>query len=134
MERIVSLAEKETLTNARCDMMQVKSTIDNALRDDRSYHIVKRMISEDRIAIPKSFRQYLVQIFYLRKGVRIDTPLDINDWLKKHLVEINNDIDNLDPPAATCDDYDEIFRVLIGSKSVIKSKHESLLKEQMRYG
>jgi hypothetical protein len=64
MERIVSLAEKETLTNARCDMMQVKSAIDNALRDDRSYHIVKRMISEDRIAIPKSFRQYLVQIFY----------------------------------------------------------------------
>jgi hypothetical protein len=83
MERIVSLEEKETLTNARCDMMQVKSTIDNALRDDRSYHIVKKMISEDRIAIPKNFRQYLRQIFYLRKGVRIDTPWEINNWLKK---------------------------------------------------
>jgi len=132
---MVSLKEREKLTNAIWDMMLVKSMIDDALNDDQ-YHIMKKLISEDRIPIPKNFRQYVRQIFCIKKGNggRIETPRETNNWLKKNLVENNHEIENLNPQAAMCGDYEGIFNFLIASKSVIKSKHKSLLKEQMRYG
>jgi hypothetical protein len=53
---------------------------------------------------------------------------------KKTFIENNHEIENLNPQAAMGKDYEVIFNFLFASKSVIKSKHKSLLKEQMRYG
>jgi hypothetical protein len=116
-------------------MMLVKSMIDDALKDDQ-YNIMKKLISEDKIPIPRNFRQFLRQIFCLKKGCggRFETPRGRNNCLKKHLLENNQEIGNLNPQAAIGNNYEVIFNFLFASKSVIKSKHKSLLKEQMRYG
>jgi hypothetical protein len=69
--------------------MLVNSMIDDALKDDQ-YNIMKKLISEDKIPIPRNFRQFVRQIFCLKKGNggRFETPRETNNWLKKHLLKI----------------------------------------------
>jgi hypothetical protein len=91
------------------------------------------MIKEDRIAIPKNLRQYDRTVFCVRKKSRIQTPQEINDWLKEYVLD-NQNYERIRPRAPVCDDYDEIFSYLVGSKNVIKSQQKALLIDQILFG
>jgi hypothetical protein len=107
--------------------------IDEALRDPQSYQTVKNMIEEDRIHMPKNLRVFVRQVFNVMKRSRFQTPLELNNWLKKHVFD-NQHYRSIEPPAHTCDNYDEIFGYLVRSKNAIKSQQKALLADQMLFG
>jgi hypothetical protein len=121
------------LKNARSELMQVVGMIDDSLRNPQSYETVKSMIEEERIHVPKNLRVFVRQVFSIRKRSRIQTPLELNYWLKKHAFD-NQHYRRIEPPAHTCGNYDEIFGYLVRSKNEIKSQQKALLADQMLFG
>jgi hypothetical protein len=120
----------EVLRNALKEVASVSFIIERGIED---YHYVQQLVVSNRIQVPSAYRPIVKRLFGVTSGPPIETPDDVHNWLSKHIVN-SDQVANFETPSECTKDYDELFRYLIGKKSVVKVQKKQLLQHQLEWG